>query len=127
METSQSADFNLFKFSVNNYSNRDTCTYAEFKRDLARIRQLNNYFTKFREGEDIHFRLLLNNLVVLNNVFVREHLPTILFSSIDKQNWSELKTLLLFLNLLPIVISELGINTLDIPLNSKLLEDLKNL
>ena len=124
-ETSQLADFSILKCAVNGYINKDSSTYTEFKSDFAKIKSLNKHFSRMKAGENVQLRLILNNLVIVANVFDRNDIPTILFSSVYNIHWSELKTLLLFLNILPPFIPALGINTLDIPINQEFMEELK--
>ncbi len=127
METSQLADFDVFKYATINYRQKLNSTYKEFKSDYSRLRSINLLFNRMSRGEPLNFRLVLNHIVVLGNVFEIHALSTLLFLSIDRDHWSEIKTILLFLNILPVVLPEIGINTLDIPINENILKELNQI
>ena len=126
-EMSQSIDFDVFKFATLNYKQKLNNTYKEFKNDYSRLRSINLLFRRYAKGDDLNFRLVLNHVVVLGNVFEHDSIATLIFSSVEKEYWSEVKTVLLFLNLLPVIVPILDINTLDININETILRELNSI
>lgn len=51
------------------YENRAAISFDEFKEDLYRIITIRKFITKYQAGEEINVRGMLNNFVVLFNVF----------------------------------------------------------
>jgi hypothetical protein len=51
------------------YDNIQCIALDEFKEDLFRIVTIKKCITKYQQGEELNVRLLLNNFIVLFNVF----------------------------------------------------------
>ena len=113
---------NYFQFALKHYNNPACSTVDEFNEDLQKVSSLKRLLHK-----DFNRRLFLNNLVILYNVFDRHAATVMLFYKIDKEFWSTLKTYLVFLDLMPEKIEELGIINSDIPVNMDIAEELRQL
>lgn len=51
------------------YENRQAIALDEFKEDLFRIITIKKCITKYQAGDELNVRLLLNNFIILFNVF----------------------------------------------------------
>jgi hypothetical protein len=55
--------------AMHSYENRQAIALDEFKEDLFRIITIKKCISKYLAGEDLNVRLLLNNFIILFNVF----------------------------------------------------------
>lgn len=55
--------------AMHSYENRQCIALDEFKEDLFRIITIKKCITKYQQGEELNVRLLLNNFIILFNVF----------------------------------------------------------
>jgi hypothetical protein len=95
---------------------------AEFEEDLIRFKYLKRLFSRYKEKSELQERLILNHLTVIHNVFEVSAATEMCFFKTDPSLWPELKTFLLFLNLLP------PINDYDtIPINLEIAQKLSRL
>jgi len=91
---------NIMIFALKAYD-RPNCIMSEFKEDLKRFNYLKKLFRRYRKFGEIKERLVLNHLVVLNNVFGPEFSTRLLFFKMSKEDYSTLKTYLIFLSCMP--------------------------
>lgn len=91
---------------------KPNCLMSEFKEDMKRFNYLKRLFHKYRKSGELKEQLVLNHLVVIYNVFGPEPATRMLFYRMAKDDYSALKTYLLFLNTMPSVIR--GIKGQDI-------------
>lgn len=80
---------------------RPNCIMSEFKEDLKRFNYLKRLFKRYRKLGELREQLVLNHLVVLYNVFGPEIATRMLFFQMSKDDYSALKTYLLFLSCMP--------------------------
>lgn len=80
---------------------KPNCLMSEFKEDMKRFNYLKRLFHKYRKSRELRTQLVLNHLVVLYNIFGPEPATRMLFFKISKEDYSTLKTYLLFLNYMP--------------------------
>ena len=92
------------------------------KEDMKKFNYLKRLFRRYRKEGELKERLVLNHLVVLYNVFGIEPTTRMLFYKVVEDDYSALKTYLLFLNNMPSVIK--GIKGKDI-ISSNIEVDLK--
>jgi hypothetical protein len=64
---------------------------------------------------DIETKLFLNAVMTLLNIFEPEACVKMMFYKVDVANWHKLKTVLSFLNRMPISIPSLKVYSQDIP------------
>jgi hypothetical protein len=112
---------NIMLYAIKSYD-KPNCIMSEFKEDMKRFNYLKRLFYRHRKVGDIKERLVLNHLVVLYNVFGIEVATRLLFYKIAKEDYSTLKTYLVFLSCMPEKIK--GIKGNDI-LSSNIPIDLK--
>jgi hypothetical protein len=103
---------------------------SEFKDDMKRFNYLKRLFHKYRKDGDYREQLVLNHLVVLYNVFGPEPTTRMLFFKMSKEDYSTLKTYLLFLNIMPSVVKGIrgsDIKSSDIEVDLKVAEVLRKI
>lgn len=103
---------------------------SEFKEDMKRFNYLKRLLKRYRKDGEMRERLVINHLVVLYNVFGVEVATRLLFYKMSKEDYSALKTYLLFLNYMPNVVRGIkgqDILSSDIPVDMKIAEVLRQL
>ena len=91
---------NILIYAVKAYD-KPNCIMSEFKEDMKRFNYLKRLFKRYRKIGELREQLVLNHLVVICNVFGPEVATRILFFKITKDDFSALKTYLLFLSCMP--------------------------
>ena len=112
---------NILLYAAKAYD-KPNCIMSEFSEDMKKLNYLKRLFHRYRKRGEIKERLILNHLVILNNLFGPEATSRLLFFSMSEQDYSALKTFLLFLNIMPNRIK--GINGKDI-ISSNILIDMQ--
>ena len=102
---------NIMIYAMKIYD-KPNCILSEFKEDMKRFNYLKRLFKRYRKMGEMRERLVLNHLVVLYNVFGAEALSRLLFFKMSKDDYSILKTYLLFLSCMPEIVK--GIKGHDI-------------
>ena len=74
---------------------------TEFEEDLRRIKYVKRLLNKYKLTKEFKERLILNHIIILSNVFGVEATVNMLFYKCDEEDYSVLKTILIFLNYLP--------------------------
>ena len=122
---------NFVIFAMKHYDNPACRGMAEFDDDLKRFRYLKRLFRKYTAGKGLKERLIVNHLVVLFNLFGPEPATRMLFFKIEKKYWSQLKTFLVFLNVMPVGFEIRAQNTViqgyEIPLDEKVSKALEKI
>ena len=104
------------------------CIMSEFKDDMKRFNYLKRLFRRYRKVDELREQLVLNHLVVLYNVFGPEVTSRMLFFKMSKDDYSALKTYLLFLSIMPDRIRGIkgqDIISSDIPIDTRVAEVLR--
>lgn len=94
---------NFILYAMKAYD-RPNCLMSEFKEDMKRFNYLKRLFHKYRKSGELKEQLVLNHLVVVYNVFGPEPATRMLFYRMSKDDYSALKTYLLFLNTMPNIV-----------------------
>ena len=92
---------NINMFAIKHYDNPSCVDEQEFLDDMKRFKYLKRLFRKYDTSKELKSRLIINHIIVLANVFGVDAATTLLFFKIDKEHWSMLKTILIFLNYMP--------------------------
>jgi hypothetical protein len=116
-------DFNFAQYSMKHYDNPHCRTHEEFLSDCFKFVNIRKMLGKDKSNT----HLILNNIVVLYNVFERYPCTVMLFHKVPQEHWHKLKTFLVYLNTMPEVIPELNIKSVDINLCSKTVSDLRKI
>jgi hypothetical protein len=109
---------------------KPNCIMSEFKDDMKRFNYLKRLFRRYRKMGELREQLVLNHLVVLYNVFGPEVAARALFFKMAKEDYSALKTYLLFLSFMPEKIKSIkgqDIISSDISVDMKIAEALRNI
>jgi hypothetical protein len=120
------ADFNILTpetidlFALRHYDNRGA-SKEEFEDDLKRFKYLKRLFRKYDTSKEFKSRLIINHIIVLANVLGIDAATTLLFFKIDKEHWSILKTILIFLNYMP------EDEMIDLDIDQNVMEELKRI
>jgi len=91
---------NIMMYAVKAYD-KPNCIMSEFKEDMKRFNYLKRLFKRYRKYSELREQLVLNHLVVIYNVFGPEVASRLLFFKMAKDDYSALKTYMLFLNIMP--------------------------
>ena len=91
---------NWLLFAQHYYDNPTLSTEQEFYDDLKRFKYLKRLFRKYSITGKIKVRLAVNHIIILQNVFGVEAACTLMLYKVDKQYWSYLKTILVYLGYL---------------------------
>ena len=86
---------NINMFAIKHYDNPSCVDEAEFLDDLKRL------FRKYDTSGELKLRLIINHIIILSNVFGVDAATTLLFFKIEKNHWSILKTILIYLHFMP--------------------------
>lgn len=118
---------NIMMYAVKVYD-KPNCIMSEFKDDMKRFNYLKRLFKRYRKYDEVKEQLVLNHLVVLYNVFGAEAVTRLLFFKVAKDDYSALKTYLLFLSCMPDKVKGIkghDIISSEIPVDMKIAEVLR--
>ena len=102
---------NILLYAIKSYEGLNYIQ-SEFNEDYRLFRYVKWLLQRYRATGDIKMNLVLNHINMIYNTFGSVAATRILFFKMDCADYSSLKTILLFLNKMPIYIS--GINGEDI-------------
>jgi hypothetical protein len=91
---------NILMYAIKAYD-KPNCIMSEFQEDMKRFNYLKRLFQRYRKYDELREQLVLNHLIVLYNVFGPEVATRLLFYKMSKEDYSALKTYLLFLSCMP--------------------------
>jgi len=120
---------NIMMYAVKAYDSPN-CIMSEFKDDMKRFNYLKRLFLRYRKYDELRVQLVLNHIVVLCNVFGPEVATRLLFFKVTKDDYSSLKTYLLFLSCMPERVRGIkgqDILSSDIPVNSQIANTLRKI
>jgi succinate dehydrogenase/fumarate reductase cytochrome b subunit len=90
-------------YAIKSY-NSPNCIMSEFEEDMKRLKYIKRLIKKYRTSGELKERLILNHIIVLSNVFGTEAAVRMLFYKFDKDDYTILKSFLIFLNFMPLVV-----------------------
>lgn len=91
---------NFKETAMNHYCGRRRFVKAEFEEDLKRFQTVGRAIDKYAKTGSIELRLVLNNIIILHNVFDTFTVDG-LFYKTPEIGWVALSTILKFLGFLP--------------------------
>jgi hypothetical protein len=103
---------------------------SEFSDDMKRFNYLKRLFQRYRKYNELREQLVLNHLVVLYNVFGPEVAARALFFKMAKEDYSALKTYLIFLSWMPEKIRGIkgqDIHSSEIPVDMTIADSLRQI
>ena len=92
---------NCILFAIKHYQNPHCVTREDFEEDMKRFKYLKRLFKRYLNGSKLRTHLVINHIVILYNVFGEAATP-LLFYKLEREYWSVIKTILLFLNKYPV-------------------------
>ena len=100
MKFDQLNEDNFLLFAIKNYENPQAVTKDDFNRDLNHFKYVKRLLKRYKKTGEIRTHLLINHFTILYNVFGEATTP-MLFFKIESEMWSQLKTIMVFLNKIP--------------------------
>ncbi len=119
-------DSDFMQLAMHHYKNIKCKTIHQFESDLNIIYSIKKNFKKNNNTED-YYKLLLNSIVTAYNMFEGISCTKMLFYKVRKESWSQLKTFLLYMNMMPEEIPELGIVSSDIGIDNDIANFLRKI
>lgn len=121
-------EFNFLLYAAKHYDNPQCYDTVEFYDDLKRIKYIKRLLNRYLDENDLKERLILNHIIILNNVFGPTATVKMLFLKC-KGLEPQLKSFLMFLNVLPEKVENIGvenrtINTTEIEPDKHILKEL---
>ena len=92
---------NFTLYAMKHYDNPHCRGVSEFNDDLKKFKYLKRLFLKYKAGGGLKERLIINHIIVLYNLFGVDAASNMLFFKIDKKYWPQLKSFLIYLNVMP--------------------------
>ncbi len=123
-------DQNVDIFALKAYDNPQCSGVDEFYDDMKRIKYIKRLFNRYTQTGELKDRLILNHIIILYNVFPVEAATRILFFKIDVDDYSLLKTFLVYLGFMPEVVRGVrgrDIVSSDISLDSVVITKLREI
>tara|TARA_B100001250_G_scaffold344622_1_gene313713 strand:- start:410 stop:781 length:372 start_codon:yes stop_codon:yes gene_type:complete len=114
---------NYILFAIKNYDNPQAATKEDFFEDMRRFKYIKRLLKKYHKGVEVKLNLLLNHIIIIYNVF-GDAAPLLLFYKMERDYWSDIKAIMVFLNKLPTNESD---SLRKIAVNECILEELKEL
>ena len=103
----------------------------EFEDDLKRIKYIKRLLRKYKQTGEFKERLILNHFIILSNVFGVEATVNMLFYKVDQEDYPQLKTILIYLNYLPVhlkvTFDKYYIKQEEIPVDLSIADILRNI
>jgi len=97
MKFTELNDDNFLLFAIKYYDNPQCSTRDDFYEDLKRFKYIKRLLKKYVKGNILKTHLLLNHVIIIYNIFGDAGTP-LLFYKLEKEYWSALKSILLFLS-----------------------------
>ena len=114
---------NYVLFAIKHYDNPQAATKEDFFEDMRRFKYIKRLLKKYHKGVEVKLNLLLNHNIIIYNVF-GDAAPLLLFYKVERDYWSDIKEIMMFLDKYPQVESE---SLKSIAVNDCILEELKQL
>jgi len=92
---------NFELFAAHYYNNPECMDVEEFKEDLSRFKYLKRLLRRYEVDNDLQYRLILNHLIVIYNVFGIEAANKMIWFKINHEHYHFIKPFLIFLHYLP--------------------------
>ena len=114
---------NYVLFAIKHYDNPQAATKEDFFEDMRLFKYIKRLLKKYHKGTEVKLSLLLNHIIIIYNVF-GDAAPLLLFYKMERDYWSDIKAIMVFLNKYP----EVETSSLhEIAVNDCILEELKEL
>ena len=123
MNFTELTEDNYVLFAIKYYDNPSAVTKEDFLDDLRRFKYIKRLINKYLKNGEVKLHLLLNHIIIVYNVFNEAATP-LLFYKMDKEYWSIIKSIMIFLERYPQVETD---SLKRIPINEQIIKELKSL
>lgn len=123
MRFSELNEENYILFAIQHYDNPSAVTKDDFLEDLRRFKYIKRLINKYLKNGDVKLHLLLNHIIIVYNVFGEAAAP-LLFYKMDKEYWSIIKSIMIFLDRYP---EQETVTLKSIPINEKIIQELSKI
>ena len=123
MNFTELTEDNYVLFAIKYYDNPSAVTKEDFLDDLRRFKYIKRLINKYLKNGEVKLHLLLNHIIIVYNVFNEAATP-LLFFKMDKEYWSIIKSIMIFLERYPAVESD---TLKQIPIDEQIIKELKSL
>ena len=123
MNFTELTEDNYVLFAIKYYDNPSAVTKEDFLDDLRRFKYIKRLINKYLKNGEVKLHLLLNHIIIVYNVFNEAATP-LLFFKMDKEYWSIIKSIMIFLERYPAVESD---TLKQIPINEQIIKELRSL
>jgi len=123
-------DKNVVAYMIMSYNNPQCIDLEEFQDDMKIPKYIKRLINRYTTTGELKIRLMLNHIISFYNVFGNEAATRILFLKMDEDDYSILKTFLIYLNRMPEKIELIrgkNIYNSDIPIADNLVNHLREL
>jgi hypothetical protein len=114
---------NWMMYAMASYNNPTCKGTAEFLEDIARIKYIKRLLRRYKKTGELRTQLITNHFIILNNVFGTTGAARLLFFKVENELYPEIKTFMVYLDMIPKYIPETPIN--EIPLNQEIVSLLR--
>jgi hypothetical protein len=121
---------NIYAYMINSYDNPQCIDFEEFEEDTKVPKYIKRLINRYLFTGELKERLILNHVISFYNVFTAEAATRILFFKVKKEDYSILKTFLVYLNLMPdqiVLIDGITLYSVNIPISIDVANQLRNL
>ena len=127
----QLTDSNFILYAARNYKNISCTDEKEFYDDLSKIKSLSKLFNRYMKSGELNYKLILNHLTILYNVFEHSAITRILVFKLYNYLYY-LKPFLILLGFWPERIEGIGNNnetiiSSDIPMDNNVVNILRRI
>lgn len=98
---------NLMLYAAKHYDNPGCTDVIEFYDDLKKFKYIKRLLNKYRDTGNLKYRLILNHIILVYNMFGQEAGTRLLFLKLEGY-YPELIPFLIYLNRLPEVVYQIG-------------------
>jgi len=91
---------NYMMFAIKHYDNPQAVTQEDFLEDMKKFKYIKRLLKQYRNTGELKTHLLINHFIILYNIFGEAATP-LLFFKIDRELWSTVKTVMVFLQRFP--------------------------
>jgi hypothetical protein len=112
---------NFMLYAAKHYDNPQCTNIEEFHDDLNRFKYLKRLLKRYIEHDDLQYRLILNHLIILYNVFGIKASNRMIQYKLESELLPAVKTFLVYLNYLP------EDEMINIPLDPTIVEVLRKI
>ncbi len=123
-------DKNISAYMISSYDNPQCVDIEEFEDDVKIPKYIKRLINRYSSVGELKERLILNHIILFYNVFKHEAATRILFFKMESDDYSVLKTFLVYLDHMPDVVELINGRNLinsDIPISQEIAARLREL